>query len=444
MFLSAEEAKALTDKLLARSEADGCEILLRGGEEQSLRFARGSATTNMALSNFRARVASHVGARVGAVETTSLDEAALLEALERSEEIARLLPVDPDYVPPLGPQNYSHSRRYDASIADLRLGALAEKVAAVVEACSARNVLSFGCAASGRRFEAMATSNGLFAYDPSGEIELSATARNKADNWSGWAGANELAADALDASEVGRRAANKAARDEEPLDLDPGGHPVVFEPAATAELAYWLLNTLDARAADEGRSYFSRKGGGARLGETLFDPKFSLRVDPGDALAPCGALGFEGVPHRARDFVAGGVVADLWRSRAWAQKTGAEAVPHTGCFHVAGGATTLEEMIGSVKHGVLVTRLWYTNMLDPRSLLLTGLTRDGNFLIENGRVTRPVRNMRFNESLATLFSKIEALGPSERVWNALRDGGASAAPPMLVERFAFTSRSSGI
>ena len=128
----------------------------------------------------------------------------------------------------------------------------------------------------------------------------------------------------------------------------------------------------------------------------------------------------------------------------WAQRTGAEAIPHAGSFTVAGGETTIEDMIRATKRGVLVTRLWYTNMVDPRGLLLTGLTRDGNFLIENGRIAAPARNMRFNESLAALFAKIGALGRTERTWRALGSGGVAAAPPMLVERFAFTSRSSGI
>ncbi|HXY58581.1 MAG TPA: TldD/PmbA family protein [Methylocystis sp.] len=444
MFLSSDDVKALTDRLLARSRADACAISVSGGEAQNLRFARGAATTNTAASDVRVRVSSHVGGRVGSVSTTSLDDAALSAALARSEEIARLLPVDPEYVAPLGPQNYSESRRYDPSIGELRLDALALKVEAVAKACAARGVNAFGCAASGRRFEAMATSNGLFAYDPRGEIELSVTARNKTDRWSGWAGVNRLAADALDATEVGRRAAEKAAREDEPVDLKPGDYPVVLEPAATAELASWLIHALDARAADEGRSFFSRPGRGARQGELLFDEKLTLRVDPGDGLAPSGALGYEGVPHRARDFIAKGAVESFYRSRAWAQKTDAEAVPHSASFHMGGGDASLEEMVRATKHGVLVTRLWYTNWLDPRELLLTGLTRDGNFLIENGRVTRPVRNMRFNESLAKLFRKIEALGPSERVWSAFHEGGACAAPPLLVERFSFASRSSGI
>ncbi len=218
----------------------------------------------------------------------------------------------------------------------------------------------------------------------------------------------------------------------------------MLEPVAVADLAFWLLSAMDARAADEGRSFYSRPGGGALTGEKLFDEKLTIRIDPSDPLAPEGGVGFEGVPHRARAFIDKGVVSTLYRSRAWAQKTDAEAVPFARNFIVAGGDASLDDMIRSVKRGVLVTRIWYENMVERKSLLLTGLTRDGNFLIENGRVTAPVRNMRFNQRLGDLFGRIVALGPTQRTWRAAGGGGAAAAPPMLVEKFHFSSKSSGV
>jgi predicted Zn-dependent protease len=445
MFLVPGDVKTITDRLLARSTADACVVTLEGGEEQSLRFARGGVTTNMTTADVTLRIASHIDGRIGAVSTSNLhDEAALAQAQTRSEEIARLLPVDPDYVAPLGPQTYAVSQRYDETTATLALDALAQQAALAIAQGAEHGAQMFGCATGGRRFEAMATSEGLFAYDRRSEIELSTTARNEADTWSGWAGANELDARRLDAEALGRRAAMKAAQRQAPVDLDPGRYSVVFEPVATAELARWLLGAMDARAAEEGRSFFSRKGGGALQGEALFDPKLTLRCDPADALAPDGAIGFEGLAQRKRAFIRGGVVETLYRSRAYAQKTQSEAVAHPRNLIVDGGETSLDAMIRSVKRGVLVTRLWYANMVDPCGLLLTGLTRDGNFLIENGRIVAPARNMRFNENLGSLFAKIAALGPSERTWRAMSAGGTTAAPPMLVEAFNFASQSSGV
>lgn len=444
MFLSSEEAKAIADRILARSKADACVVRIEGGENQSLRFARGGATTNLAQAEASLRIASHIDGRVGSCSTTRFDDDALDAALARSEAIARMLPVDPDYVAPLGPQNYGFSNRYDEATANLRLDALAGAAAQTIEEGARVGVETFGCATSAKRFEALATSAGLFAYERRSEIDLSATARNRADAWSGWAGAHQFDAARLDAAALARIACAKGAHEATPVDLEPGAYTVILEPEATAELAEWLMSAMDARAADEGRSFFARPGGGALTGEKLFDEKLTIRVDPADPLAPEAAVGFEGVPHRPRAFIENGVATTLYRSCAWAQKTEREAIPYAHNFVVAGGGASLEEMIRATKRGVLVTRVWYTNMVEPKSLLLTGLTRDGNFLIENGRIVAPVRNMRFNQRLGDLFSNIVMIGETQRAWRAAGGGGAPAAPAMLVDGFNFSSKSSGI
>ncbi|MBI1868929.1 MAG: TldD/PmbA family protein [Methylocystis sp.] len=444
MFLSPSDVKSITDRLLARSNAESCSIAIEGGEEQSLRFAHNSATTNAATETVRVRITSHIGARTGSVATTSLDDGALEQAMARSEEIARLMPGDPEFMAPLGPQTYAETARYDEAVGGLGLGFLADAAASAIAEGALRQVEMFGYGASGRRSEALATSAGLFAYDRASEVDFAATARNQTDTWSGWAGASEFVAAKLDARRVGRRAADKAARHTVPLDLEPGRYTVVLEPAATAELMRWLMSMMNARTADEGRSFFSRKGGGARLGEALLHPKLTVRSDPRDKIAPEAAFGAEGLPQRAKNWIEKGVVTSLFRSRYWADKTGQQPVPSAKSFTIEGGETSLDEMIGATRRGILVTRLWYTNLVDPRSLLLTGLTRDGNFLIERGRISAPARNLRFNESLATVFSGIVALGPSERTWRHMSRGAAVSAPPMLVEGFNFSSKSSGI
>jgi predicted Zn-dependent protease len=443
MFLAASDIRAITDRLLSLSKADACCIRITGGEERSLRFARGGATTNMTTSDSDLRVTSYINRRKGSVSATSFDTEALDFALRRSEEIARLLPVDPEYIEPLGPQNYSLSQRYDEATGLQGLSTLANAASTVIAESVEREVHAFGCGSSGRHFNALASSSGLFAYDRRSDMDISVTARNRADSWSGWAGASEFRSSKLDVFGIARRATGKAAHDAPPIDVEPARYTVIFEPAATAELARWLMWMMNSRSADEGRSFFSKPGGGAKQGESLFDPKLTICSDPEDGLAPEGSFGFEGVPQRRRVWIDEGVVASLYRSRFWAQKTGAEIIPFAGNFTIAGGDASLEEMIRATSRGLLVTRLWYTNMVDPRSLLLTGLTRDGNFLIENGRVTAPVRNMRFNQSLAELFSNIEAIGPTERTWRAM-GGGVVAAPPLMVSNFNFSSRSSGI
>jgi predicted Zn-dependent protease len=444
LLLSRREARSIADRLMAGSKADGCEIVIRGGRENNLRFANGGATTNRTAEKSALRVAAHVKNRVGVVEIASFDESAGLLALAKAEEIARALPEDPDYVPPLGPQRYARSNLFCDDTAALGLDALAASAGLAIEEARTRDVAAFGQVASGASFVARATSAGLFSYERQSAIELSTTARNRSDAWSGWAGAKTIHASSLDSAALARRACDKAAWSMGPRDLEPGAWTVVFEPEATAKLASWLLDSLGARAADEGRSFFSRKGGGNRRGERLFDDKLTLRSDPKDLVAPQSAIGHEGAPHRARAWIDKGRLVSLSLDRAYAKKCGAAPVPPPSSFRMEGGPIPIEEMIRATRRGLLVTRLWYTNMLDPRSLLLTGLTRDGNFLIENGRIVAPARNLRFNQSLATLFAQLEALGPAEPTWRALRDEGLSAAPPMLVSGVTFSSRSGGI
>ncbi len=188
MFLSQSDVRDISRRLLEKSRADSCSIAVEGGEDVSLRFARNSATTNVAAATVRVRIESHIGARTGAVATTSLDDGALARAMARSEEIARLLPPDPEFMPPLGPRNYPPTARYDEAAATASLASLSKAAAIAIAEGEKRNVDTFGYAGTGRWFEALANSAGLFAYDRRSGIELSVTARNRADAWSGWAG----------------------------------------------------------------------------------------------------------------------------------------------------------------------------------------------------------------------------------------------------------------
>jgi predicted Zn-dependent protease len=444
MLLSPDDARRTADRLLSRSAADHCTVKIEGADGVNLRFARGSATTNGYRSTLRVTVESRVGLRTGAASVTGLDNQDLDEALRRSEQIALAAPENPESMPPLGPQSYEPGAGYDAPTATVRADHLAAAAKPVIEEAHQRNidVAGFGTAAQG--FDTLATSAGLFAHDRHTAAEFTVSARNKTGTWSGWAGVSETRFGRLDTARLGRRAIDKAASSAPPVRLDPGKYTVVLEPSAVADLVVNMLWHMNARPADEGRSFFSRKGGGNKIGEKLFQDNVTIFSDPGDPVAPARTFGDDGLPQHRVAWVASGVLQNLVYSRFWAQQKGREPVSRPRSFVMAGGSASIDDMIRQTKRGVLVTRLSYIRDLDAQKLVLTGLTRDGNFLIENGSIVGPALNFRFNESPAAVLGNILAIGPSERTRSGELEGTTASAPPLLVKDFTFSSPSDAI
>jgi predicted Zn-dependent protease len=444
MLLSREEVERITARRLAAAQADGCIVHVSGSDKVNLRFARNSATSNGARSGVSVTITSQFGQRSGSVTVNGLDEDALDAAQHRCEEIARQTPPDPEQMPPPGPHSYPANIAYDADTAGLNTAQLASAAQTAIAAAEAVGVDAAGYAEAGGRFRAVANSAGLFAYERDSIADFTVTARRKDGSWSGWAGGSQHRFGALDPAQIASTAVAKAAHDAAPRDLEPGRYTVLLEPSATGEMLRYLMWSLDARSADEGRSWLSGASGQTKLGQQLLNSRVTLTSDPADTLAPSPTFDRESMPHERTVWVEDGVVKTLACSRYWAEKTGRAARPAPAALSMAGGASTLEDMIRATGRGILVTRVWYTNMLDPQSLLLTGLTRDGNFLIEDGEIVGPVRNFRFNESLIAMLSNIEAIGPSERIHGGDLHAAPVAAPPMLVRDFTLSSRSAGI
>jgi len=443
-MLSPGDAKAVTDALLGRSKADACIVKIEGIDGANLRFARGNATTDGATSKLSVRVESHFGKRAGAAEVTGLDAEGLAGAVARSEEIARLSPENPELMPPLGPQAYDTGAGYDAGTAEVGVDRLAAATKPVIAAARDRDVDAAGYAAALRRFTAVATSAGLFAHEPRTGAEFTMTARNRAGTWSGWSGAGETRFGRLDMARIGERAIEKAAHTTPPVALDPGKYTVILEPSAVSDLVGWMLWFMGARVADEGRSFFSRKGGGNRIGDKLFADSVTIVSDPSDPIVPEPTFANDGLPRHRTVWVERGVLKNLAYPRFWAEKTGHAPIAQPRGFVMVGGSATVDDMVRDTKRGVLVTRFWYIRMLAAQKLVLTGLTRDGNFYIENGRIVGPANNFRFNESPVAMLANVLALGPSERTRSGESEDSLCAAPTLLVKDFTFSSQSEAI
>ena len=229
-----------------------------------------------------------------------------------------------------------------------------------------------------------------------------------------------------------------------PVALDPGKYTTILEPSAVCDLVGWLIGDFDARSADEGRSFLSKPGGGNKLGSKLVSDKVNIFSDPENPVVPGAIYSTDGLPAKRRQWVKNGVVEQLVYSRFWAQKQNREPVPYPTNVMMEGGKTSIEDMIRDTRKGVLVTRFWYIREVDPQTLLLTGLTRDGTFLIENGKITRPIKNFRFNESPVAMLNNVLGMTPSERATGSEIEGWPVSVPALLVKDFTFSSISDAV
>jgi predicted Zn-dependent protease len=293
------------------------------------------------------------------------------------------------------------------------------------------------------RSHAVGNSRGLFGYHRSTNANYTLTVRTNDGTGSGWAGAEHNAWKAIDAAKVSETAMQKARGSRNPIAIEPGRYTVILEPQAVGDLVQRMTSALDARSADEGRSPFSKTGGGNRIGERVVDPRVTLISDPQDPQLLGEPFDDEGQPGTRSVWIENGVLRRLVYSRYWAQKKGEAATPSPSTIKLLGGTTTLDEMIRSTGRGVLLTRLFYIRSVDPRTLLHTGLTRDGTFLIENGKITRALKNFRFNESPLFMLNNLEALGPPVRV-AGIEAGGVVVMPALKVREFEFTSLSDAV
>ncbi|RSK31100.1 TldD/PmbA family protein [Hymenobacter metallilatus] len=439
-ILSKDEAQAILKKVIGFSTADECQANLNGRTTGNIRYARNSVSTAGAQDNVSLAVEARFGKRSGIATCNEFDDATLRRCVQRAEEIARLAPEDPEYMPLLGPQQYLTPVSYAASTAaitpDLRAQAAGDSIAL----CSAKSLTAAGYLEDGAYFQALRNNKGLEAYQQSTSLDFSVTVRTPDGTGSGYAVADYTDVAKFNAKSLTQLAADKAAGSRNARALEPGKYTVILEPAALVSdegLLNNLMYSLGAREADEGRSFLSKKGGGNKLGDKLFDPRITIYSDPLNAQAPSGVFDYEGLPVKRMNWIEKGVVKNLYYSRYWAQKTGKAATAFPGNFIMEGGTQSVQDLIKSTAKGILVTRLWYIRDVDPQTLLYTGLTRDGTFYIENGKIKFPIKNFRFNESPIIMLNNVEAIGKPVRL-------GGNLVPPLKIRDFTFTSLSDAV
>ncbi len=416
----------IVEQALQLSSADGAVVIVSEDSQTNLRWAANSLTTNGQMTSRSVTVISIVGQSVGVI-TRTLAEATELEGLvHASEQVARTAEPAEDYAPLV--ENYPHSDDWESPPATTSaevFAGFATALGQAFEQAESRGERLYGFAEHEVSSYFLGTSTGLRRrFDqPGGRVEINAKSADMTR--SAWVGAHTETFTDVDVAALTDGLHTRLEWAQTKIDLPAGRYETILPPTAVADLmifAYWRAS---ARDAEEGRSVYS-KAGGTRIGDQLTDLPLTLTSDPRRAGLRCSPFEIatssggglqsvfdNGAPIEATDWVSGGRLAELARSRSWAAKTDQVPALLGGNLIIdAGGAADLDAMIASTRRGLLVTCLWYIREVDPQTLLLTGLTRDGVYLIEDGKVVGAVNNFRFNESPIDLLTRVSEAGVS--------------------------------
>lgn len=469
-----DQCAQIFERVRRAAEASDVEVTVEGGRSALTRFANNAITQNVSEEGFAVSVRVQMGGRTARATTNRLDDESLRRVVRQAEALAQVQEEDAELLPMLTAAEQGSAvelDRYCEETAAMGAGERAEQVAGMVEIAKRDGLNAAGIYSCGESFEALFNSHGVARWHRQTLAEASITMQ--AEDSSGWQKQNYTSAKRLDARALGEIAAQKALGSARPVELPPGKYTVILEPSAVVDLIGFLVADFSGLALLEQRSCLN-----GRLGTKLFGENISIADDVRHAEQTGPGFDGEGVARQGLTLVADGVVRDVAMSRGTAARirrselaeklTGTRqgaplrplapaekpgdaratghgfGLPNEGgesaaniVFKVARGeAKTVEEMIAATEHGLLVTRLWYIREVDAYEKILTGMTRDGTFVVENGRVGRGIRNFRFNQSVLQMLRQILDLGDPVRACG--EEAFDMVAPAMRVEGFQFT------
>ncbi len=442
------ERRAAPDEVLDRALG-----LVDGTEAEALYLARDAALTRFAGSRIHQNVSEHDatvrmrivdGGRSGVASTNRLDDAGIREVVARATEICRRAAPNPDPTPLPSAEagGVASDLGYTRSTAEAEPERRAEAARAVIAAADAGRLEASGAFSTEANTIAIANTSGLRSSHTTTQAKL-VTVMTGEDRASGYAQATSADVARIDAAAVGAEAAEKAAMAAGAAELEPGEYEVILEEYAVATiLEYLSFDGFSALALEEGRSFME-------LGQRVMGPNVSIWDDGADPTGLPAAIDFEGVAKRRVDLVTDGVAQAVVHDSATARRAGTTSTGHglpapntfgpiTWNLFMAPGSGSKPSMLSSIDRGLWVTRFHYVNIVHPRRAVLTGMTKDGTFLIEQGRIVRPVRNLRFTQAIPEAFSRIEAISSETRLVAAEYSGINGRVPALHIGRFAFT------
>jgi predicted Zn-dependent protease len=439
-----DQARTLLAKVVALSKAEQCTARLEGSVEGNIRFALNNVSTSGLVDDAQLTVQVSYGSRSGLATINQFDDASLERVVRRAEDLAKLAPENAEFVGAVEKQTYKESPTFSQATAAITPEYRAKVATDSIAPCKANKLTAAGFLQDAQRFSAFANSKGNVGYQRATSMDFTCTVRTDDGRGSGWVQRNLQDSTSFDANEEVRAAIRKASASADAKAIEPGKYTVILEPAAVAGLLGFMMRYFDARQADEGRSFLSKKGGGNRLGEQVFDPRVTIVSDPWAPEAPVLPWDDNFLPRERMALIDKGKIANINYSRFWAQKQGKKAVGQPGNLLMSGGTKSTADLVRETERGILVTRTWYIRMVDPQTVLLTGLTRDGTFYIENGEIKYPVKNFRFNESPVIMLNNIDELGRPVRMGGGGGGGTLMVLPPIRARDFTFTSLSDAV
>lgn len=454
-MLTKDQAASIFEKIKRYSTADEVEVLFYGGKTALTRFANNTIHQNVAEENYGASVRTVFGGRTARATTNKLDDESLRNVVKASESLARVQQPNSELLPVPssgGRSNGTVPSRYFEQTASITPDDRAQAVGEIVKVAEQHKLTTAGIFSTAHTLEGIFNSRGLNDWHTQTSSEISVTML--ASDSSGWQKANSPNVAQLDAETLGQIAAEKAFSSANPREIPPGKHTVILEPAAVLDMVGFMFWDFGGLAILDQRSFLMN-----RVGTKIFGENINVWDDVAHPLQSGSPFDGEGVRRQRVQLVENGAVKRLVYARASAEKmrfsehkdkvgivepTGhgfplpnemGEA-PMNIVFGTPAETKSLEQMIASTERGILVTRLWYIREVDPYEKILTGMTRDGTFYIEEGKVRHGIRNFRFNESLIHMLSNVEEMGQPVRASG--EESFDMVVPAMKVREFNFT------
>ena len=454
-MLDKSHAEEIFKKIKKFSSVDEVEVIFSSIEFSLTRFANNTIHQNVAEVNEAASIRVAFDGKTARATTNRFDDKSLKRAVHSAESIARVQEPDPDFLPMAdaseGRSAEGPSRWFDQTAA-ITPSDRAEGVAKIVAAAKKNKLVTAGIYSSSQSAEAVINSKGLSVYHRQTSAEVSITML--ADSSSGWQKANSPDVRNIDPVRLAETAAQKARDSRSPQELPPGKYTVILEPSAVLDLVGFMFSDFSGLAILDQRSFLNN-----RIGTKLFGENVTIVDDVTHPLQSNAPFDGEGVARQRVSLVERGVIRNIVYARSTAakmrkseykEKMGEIKVTGHGyplpnemgeapaniVFVTSGNEQTVEQMIAGTERGILITRLWYIREVDPYEKILTGMTRDGTFLVEGGKVKHGLLNFRFNQSLIEMLNNVEAMG------KAVRASGEEAfdmvVPAMKIRGFNFT------